>query len=161
MRGIAAALAALPLGESYLDGELCALRPDGTSSFSLMQQAGDANVQASLVYFAFDVLHAKGESLLRLPLTERKERLRLRLAGAPDAIQFSDHHQGEGGRFYQHACRLSLEGVVSKRADSPYVPGNRFVGEDQVPQQRRVRRRRLDRPGGKPALAGSAAARLL
>ena len=59
------------------------------------------------------------------PLTERKERLRALLSGAGSPLQFSDHQIGRGRAFYDHACALKLEGIVSKRADAPYAPGNR------------------------------------
>ena len=60
----AEALKALPVARAYLDGELCAVRRDGTTSFSLMQAATDGQSAARLVYFAFDPLHLDGEDLL-------------------------------------------------------------------------------------------------
>ena len=59
--------------QAYLDGELCAVRPDGTTSFSALQGHGDT--PAELVYFAFDLLHLDGEDPMQLPLFERKARL--------------------------------------------------------------------------------------
>jgi bifunctional non-homologous end joining protein LigD len=59
----AEALKQLPVARAYLDGELCAVRPDGTTSFSLMQAATDGESAAGLVYFAFDLLHIDGEDL--------------------------------------------------------------------------------------------------
>jgi bifunctional non-homologous end joining protein LigD len=56
----AAALKALPVSRAYLDGELCAVRPDGRTSFSLMQAATDGQSAAGLVYFVFDALHLDG-----------------------------------------------------------------------------------------------------
>ena len=75
---IAAAIGALNCRQAYLDGELCAVLPDGTTSFSALQGHGDA--PAELVYFAFDLLHLDGEDLMRLPLLERKARLEALLA---------------------------------------------------------------------------------
>jgi len=69
---IAAAIGALNCRQAYVDGELCAVLPDGTTSFSALQGHGDA--PAELVYFAFDLLHLDGEDLMRLPLLERKAR---------------------------------------------------------------------------------------
>ena len=59
------------------------------------------------------------------PLLERKERLRRLLSDAGTSLQYSDHQVGRGSEFYTRACELSLEGIISKRADAPYSPGNR------------------------------------
>src|ERR1700751_3215178 len=123
--GIAAAVASLPARQAYLDGELCGVRPDGTTSFSLIQNASDTGNGDALVFFLFDLLHLVGESIGARPLTERKERLRELLSHASAPLQFSDHQIGRGRAFYDHACGLKLEGIVSKRADVPYAPGNR------------------------------------
>jgi bifunctional non-homologous end joining protein LigD len=122
---IAAALASLPAREAYLDGELCGIRPDGTTSFSLILNASDTGNGDALVFFLFDLLHLDGETLGARPLQERKERLRELLSDASAPLQFSDHQIGRGRAFYDHACGLKLEGIVSKRADAPYAPGNR------------------------------------
>jgi hypothetical protein len=75
---VAAAIDALNCRQAYVDGELCAVLPDGTTSFSALQGHGDA--PAALVYFAFDLLHLDGEDLMRL--FERKARLK-RLSSHP------------------------------------------------------------------------------
>jgi ATP-dependent DNA ligase len=122
---IAGAIASLPAREAYLDGELCGVQPDGTTSFSLIQTASDAGNADTLVFFLFDLLHLDGETIGPRLLTERKERLRELLSGAGSPLQFSDYQIGRGKAFYDHACGLKLEGIVSKRADAPYTPGNR------------------------------------
>ena len=120
------ALGALPVAQAYLDGELCGMRPDGTSSFALIQAASDARNDHALVFFLFDLLHLDGEDLTPLPLFERKERLAAVLRGVGAPLQYSDHQVGHGAAFYSQACAVAdLEGIVSKRADSPYAPGNR------------------------------------
>jgi DNA ligase D-like protein (predicted ligase) len=119
------AVASLPAREAYLDGELCGVRPDGTTSFSLIQNASDTGNGDALVFFLFDLLHLDGESIGPRPLSERKERLRELLSHASAPLQFSDHQIGRSRAFYDHACGLKLEGIVSKRADAPYSPGNR------------------------------------
>jgi bifunctional non-homologous end joining protein LigD len=96
---IAEGLRALDLGSTYLDGELCALNEDGTTSFSGMQAATDTVGAAELVYFVFDLLFVDGASIAELPLIERKARLDLLLAGAAGAIRYSDHAVGDGPRF--------------------------------------------------------------
>ena len=80
---IASALMSVPARQAYLDGELCGVRPDGTTSFSLIQTASDAGNAKSLVFFLFDLLHLDGEAIGTKPLEVRKERLRaLFVAGA-------------------------------------------------------------------------------
>jgi DNA ligase D-like protein (predicted ligase) len=122
---IATAIASLPARQAYLDGELCGVRPDGTTSFSLIQNASDTGNDDALVFFLFDFLHLDGEALSARPLTERKERLRGLLSGVSSPLQFSDHQIGRGRAFYEQACGLKLEGIISKQADAPYAPGNR------------------------------------
>ena len=63
----------------------------------------------------------------RATLLERKERLKVLVEGAPRSIQYNDHHIGDGQRFLQAACGAKAEGIVSKRVDAPYVPGDRGV----------------------------------
>jgi bifunctional non-homologous end joining protein LigD len=58
-------------------------------------------------------------------LLERKERLRDLLSSTSPPLQYSDYQIGRGREFYARACELSLEGIVSKRTDAPYAPGNR------------------------------------
>jgi DNA ligase D-like protein (predicted ligase) len=123
--GIASAVASLPARQAYLDGELCGIRPDGTTSFSLIQNASDTGNGEALVFFLFDLLHLDGEAISPQPLKERKERLRAILSEARPPLQFSDHQIGRGRAFYEQACGLKLEGIISKQADAPYAPGNR------------------------------------
>src|SRR5438874_12656805 len=77
---IAAAIASLPARQAYLDGELCGVRADGSTSFSLMQNASDTGNSGALVFFLFDLLHLDGEAIAPMPVTARKERLRALLS---------------------------------------------------------------------------------
>jgi DNA ligase D-like protein (predicted ligase) len=122
---VTAAVASLPARQAYLDGELCGVRTDGTASFSLIQNASDTGNGSALVFFLFDLLHLDGEVIAPMPVTERKERLRALLSGGGSPLHFSDHQMGRGRAFYDHACTLKVEGIVSKRVDAPYAPGNR------------------------------------
>jgi len=106
---IAAAVAALPARQAYLDGELCGVRPDGITSFSMIQLASDAGNAAGLVFFLFDLLYLDGEDLTARPLIERKERLAGLLAHTSSPLQYSDHHIGLGPAFYEKACPLGVE----------------------------------------------------
>src|SRR5437660_6396038 len=77
---IAGAVASLPARQAYLDGELCGVRPDGTTSFSLIQNASDTGNSGALVFFLFDLLHLDDEAIAPLPVAKRKERLRALLS---------------------------------------------------------------------------------
>jgi DNA ligase D-like protein (predicted ligase) len=122
---IAAALSPLPAKQAYLDGELCGIRSDGKTSFSMIQTASDSGNAAALVFYLFDPLYLDGEVISAAPLHDRKERLRSLLSNAGAPLQYSDHQIGRGPAFYARACELSLEGMISKRADAPYAPGDR------------------------------------
>ncbi len=122
---IARAVAALPARQAYLDGELCGVRADGITSCSMIQLASDAGNAAGLVFFLFDLLYLDGEDLTEHPLIERKERLARLLGATKPPLHYSDHQIGLGPAFYEHACAAKVEGIVSKRADAPYVAGNR------------------------------------
>jgi ATP-dependent DNA ligase len=122
---IAKAVAALSARQAYLDGELCGVRADGITSFSMIQMASDAGNAAGLVFFLFDLLHLDGEDLTARPLIERKERLAGLLLTTESPLQYSDHQTGQGPAFYEKACALGVEGIVSKRADAAYAPDNR------------------------------------
>ena len=122
---IAGAVSSLRARQAYLDGELCGVRPDGTTSFSMIQLASDAGNAAGLVFFLFDLLYLDGENFAPHPVIERKARLAELLARANSSLHYSDHQIGLGPAFYEKACALSVEGIVSKRVDAPYAPGNR------------------------------------
>ena len=122
---IAAALSVLPVRQAYFDGELCGVRPDGKTSFSLIQAASDMGNADVLVFFMFDLLYLDGDAISSASLLERKKRLRGLLSNAGSPLQYSDHQIGRGVEFYARACELSLEGIISKRAEAPYAPGNR------------------------------------
>jgi bifunctional non-homologous end joining protein LigD len=121
------ALAKLPVKSAYLDGELCALWPDGLPAFSRLQAAMDEGKTGELVFFAFDLLYLDGESTAQLPLIERKKRLQRLFKKEIDGLRYSEHVVTDGPRFREHACKLGLEGVISKRIDRPYAPGDRGI----------------------------------
>jgi DNA ligase D-like protein (predicted ligase) len=122
---IAAAVAALGARQAYLDGELCGVFPDGITSFGMIQAASDAGNAAGLVFFIFDLLHLDDDDVGARPLIERKARLTELLSGVALPLHYSDYDRGRGPAFHERACALALEGIVSKRADAPYAPGDR------------------------------------
>jgi ATP-dependent DNA ligase len=94
-RMTAAAFAQLKVGTAYIDGELCGVRPDGVTSFEIMQQVSDSG-GGHVTYFAFDLVHLDGEDVGLLPLVERKARLAALLKKPPAGITYSDHEGGDG-----------------------------------------------------------------
>ena len=80
-----------------------------------------------LVFFAFDLLYLNGESTAQLPLIKRKERLKRLFKKEIQGLRYNEHVTGDGPRFREHACKLGLEGVISKRVDRAYAPGNRGI----------------------------------
>jgi bifunctional non-homologous end joining protein LigD len=122
---IAKATAALGARQAYLDGELCGVGPDGITSFSMVQLASDGGNAAGLVFFLFDLLHLDGDNVADRPLVERKGQLAELMSDVCSPLQYSDHQIGQGPAFHAQACAMKLEGIVSKRADAAYAPGNR------------------------------------
>lgn len=122
---LAAAVAKLGLDRALLDGEAVVVDAAGRTSFSALQAALRDRGGRGVAFFAFDCLALAGEDLTSAPLTRRKARLRDALAGAPASgpIYFSDHVDGDGATMLARLCARGLEGVVSKRADAPYVSG--------------------------------------
>jgi bifunctional non-homologous end joining protein LigD len=113
----------LNLKQAVLDGEVAVELADGRTSFHALQMAG-AGSRARLFYFAFDLLELGGRDLRSLPLQERKAELQRLLAKADSRrIRYAEHISGNGPGFYQEACRIGLEGIVSKRRDARYRPG--------------------------------------
>ena len=122
---IVEAAKSLGLRRALLDGEAVVLLGDGRTSFQALQNAFSGGSRAGLVYFVFDLLHLEGADLAGLPLEERKAALQSALAGAGASgrIRYADHVPGNGDVVLQEACRLGLEGIVSKRRGDPYRPG--------------------------------------
>jgi bifunctional non-homologous end joining protein LigD len=108
--------------DCILDGEVVVLRPDGTTDFQALQNLLKGKGTGELIYYAFDLPHCAGFDLTRVPLALRKETLREFLP-AEGIVRFSEHIRGRGGDVFRNACRLGLEGIISKRADSPYGSG--------------------------------------
>lgn len=121
----AIATSAANLPDAIIDGEICALDENGAPDFAALQAALSEGKTDALVYFAFDLLFAGDEDLRQLPLTERKDRLQklLEEAGEDPRLRFVEHFETGGDAVLKSACKLSLEGIVSKQADAPYQSG--------------------------------------
>lgn len=122
---ISAALAGLPLKEAILDGEVVVEASAGATDFSSLQADLAAGRSDRLVLYLFDLLHVDGRDLRPAPLVERKAALEARLRGAPPVLRYSEHFDEDGDLVLRHACRLSLEGVLSKDRQAPYRSGRR------------------------------------
>jgi len=113
------------LPDCLLDGELVALDAEGLPSFAALQEVLSDNKTDALILFVFDLLFLRGEDLRRLPLTERKRRLRVLLPStfASKQIRFVSAIEGSADAIVTSARHMGLEGVISKRLDAPYRSG--------------------------------------
>lgn len=108
-----------PAGQFVVDGEVVAF--DGAqTSFARLQQRAECPV--SVFLYVFDALHFGGEDVSGLPLRRRKALLRTALE-FDGPIRLTPHRNGDGEALFRDACRKGWEGVIAKRADSPYTQG--------------------------------------
>jgi bifunctional non-homologous end joining protein LigD len=103
-----------------IDGEAIICRADGLSDFAALRVGRRAH---EVMLAAFDLIELKGDDLREEPLEKRKQRLEKILAGGVDTIAYNEHFYHHGDVVFDHACRLGLEGIVSKRLDAPYRSG--------------------------------------
>ena len=120
------AKAASVLPDCLIDGEVVALDHHGAPDFAALQAALSDGKTDDLIFFAFDLLFAGGEDLRELPLSERKARLKELLADAKakkPVLRYVEHFETGGQAVLDSACRMHLEGIVSKELDAPYRSG--------------------------------------
>ncbi len=121
------ARAAESLPDCIIDGEAVALNREGVSDFSALQAALSEGRESALILFAFDLMFLEGKDLRPLPLAQRKEELERVLGALPTQartwLRYLEHFTSAGDAVLESACRMSLEGVVSKRLDAPYESG--------------------------------------
>ena len=119
---IAAEAGRLP--DCLIDGEVVVLDKNRVPSFSALQAALSEEKPDDLVFFAFDLLFEKGMDLRGLPLADRKARLeRLLERGAGERMRFVQHLESRGDTVLASACKMGVEGIVSKKLSAPYVSG--------------------------------------
>jgi DNA ligase D-like protein (predicted ligase) len=116
---VAEALAAQARERFAVDGEVVAFAGAQTS-FARLARRGREPVP--VFFYVFDLLWLDGEDVRRLPLRSRKRLLRDALSWA-DPLRFTAHRNADGEAFYAEACRQGWEGLIAKRADSPYGGG--------------------------------------
>ena len=98
---------------------------DGTTDFSVLQNELKGN-STKIALVACDLLYLNGYDLRKLPLVERKAHLRKLIDGT--AIQYSESFATDGSKVYAHACKVGLEGVVSRCATANILPGGAMIG---------------------------------
>ena len=118
---LAGALADLPVEEAVIDGEVVAEGQGGAPNFSALQDALSTGRTDRLIFYAFDLLYLDGYDLRPALLVGRKTAL-IALIPASGMVRVSEHFEADGKQVFRHACRLGLEGVVSK-LDAPYRSG--------------------------------------
>jgi bifunctional non-homologous end joining protein LigD len=113
------------LPDCIIDGEVCVLDKAQLPSFAALQAALSEQRSENLVFFAFDLLVEGMEDLRALPLRERKSRLKSLLdkAQAGESIRYVAHFESTADTVLLSACKMHLEGIVSKRLDAPYASG--------------------------------------
>ena len=124
-RAIAAAASEFP--DAIIDGEVTALDRNGSPDFAALQAALSEGRTDDLIFFAFDLLYSDGGDRRSLPLSERKAELKEYLdeqgQGATSLIRYVEHFETAGDAVLNSACRMNLEGIISKRLDAKYRTG--------------------------------------
>jgi bifunctional non-homologous end joining protein LigD len=127
-RFLAEAATQWPFRQAILDGEVVAMRPDGTTDFELLQTAFRDHRERDLLYYVFDILYFDGWDLRGVPLEGRKQLLAELVAATsePGPLRLSQHIEGKGPAVFDRVCQTGAEGIVSKRRDRPYTPGRSY-----------------------------------
>lgn len=121
-RPIAEAFAGLDI-EALIDGEVVVFEKAGRTSFQALQEALSERRRGDLRYVAFDLLMLDGEDLRKKPLVDRKKTLKKLLGRTRAPLTYGDHLAGDSDKVLREACRLGIEGLVSKDRNSFYVSG--------------------------------------
>ena len=127
---IARAIKAIPFEGVILDGELVVLNESGHPSFNKLQaraklgarEAKRAAIESPATLYVFDLLAFEGYDLRKLPLIKRKEILQ-KILPPTGPLRYSEHFAKNGEALYEQVVNLGLEGIVAKKADSPYRSG--------------------------------------
>jgi bifunctional non-homologous end joining protein LigD len=117
---IVEAMAKLRSRSCIVDGEAVACGADGLSSFDRLRYRQH---DETVFMWAFDLIELDGDDLRLNPLDRRKAALAKILARAAPGLRLNEHIEEEGPLVFHHACKLGLEGIVSKRKDSRYRSG--------------------------------------
>lgn len=111
--------------QAVVDGEIAVINEAGQSDFSQLQQ-WRSEADGMLIYYVFDILWLNGKDLTGLPLYERKAVLEQQMpASGGGIIRLSESFDTTGTEFFRIAQQMGLEGIIAKRSDSLYHPGER------------------------------------
>ena len=122
--GVGEALGELDVESALVDGEVVVLDRQGVSSFQMLQNSLSGARAGEPLLYVFDLLHLDGYDLTGSPIEQRKRALGpLVERAASDRLRFSDHVVGQGPAFLDRACRMGVEGIISKRVGRPYSGG--------------------------------------
>jgi bifunctional non-homologous end joining protein LigD len=121
---IAKALLTFPAKSALIDGEVAFVLPSGITDFKSLQEHIDSP-HGSIRYFVFDLLSLDGKDWRKKTLKERRAKLGQLMAekGISNFLVYADYVEGSGPEFFAQACEAGLEGIMSKRADRPYISG--------------------------------------
>lgn len=135
---IAAAAQKLPLKEAILDGELIVPDPEtGLSDFGALQNAlGAVSRSKAIHFYAFDLLYLNDYDLRGARLLDRKAQLQRVMPPEPGRFIYCEHLEIDGGELFGNACRIGIEGVVSKLRDAPYKSGRTETWVKTICRQR-------------------------
>jgi DNA ligase D-like protein (predicted ligase) len=131
---VAAAALQLKPERVVVDGEIVALGVDGKPSFQSLQHRG-ANPTHHIVFYAFDVLHLDGRDITDEPLTKRRARLP-EILGRDATLRLSQDLPGSAADVVKAVRAVGLEGVIAKRKDSIYQPGERSADWQKLKLER-------------------------
>jgi bifunctional non-homologous end joining protein LigD len=120
---IADAISELPIKNAVIDGEIIVPGESGAPDFAAMQVELAAGRSERFFYYAFDLLYLDDFDLRSAPLIDRKRVLRELVPHVDRSVAYSEHFEAEAQVLLEQGCRLGLEGIVSKRRDSPYRSG--------------------------------------
>lgn len=109
--------------DAVIDGEVVVLDKSGISNFGALQN-WDKEEDGDLFYYVFDVLWLDGKDLKQIPLAERRIILK-EIIPQNSLIRMSENFEANGIEFFEAAKKMGLEGIMAKKADSTYSPGNR------------------------------------
>jgi bifunctional non-homologous end joining protein LigD len=124
----AVAKTAAGFSDCIIDGEVAALDDNGSPDFAALQAALSDGDTDDLIFFCFDLLFVDGEDIRKRTLAERKAALQAFLiensgTDKDTLIRYVEHFETAGDAVLQSACRMNLEGIISKRLNSPYRSG--------------------------------------
>ncbi|WP_349986774.1 DNA ligase D [Stenotrophomonas sp. WHRI 8082] len=118
---VSTAIAALPVRDARLDGELVVLDAQGRSDFSALQRVIDGSAKQPLRYVVFDLPGVAGVDISQAPLQERKAVLKDLIGDTPGTLAYSDHVIDHGPEVFAASGKAGFEGIISKQVDAAYV----------------------------------------